>query len=1013
MKTTWAGLAANTQNAFRRMGEGILSALDDVFMGINGRNLIQNLLGFDAEGNEVGNSVKKVIDGISKSIQGWIRANPDYFIEFLDTLKQINWNGLLTGFGKGLLQTLDDIKAFAEFFSGQRTNALTSGIKKFFGVFGLKEAEDFGKFMARMPLYGRVLNIAGGLLKGMRGIIATIGTALAMPFLLRQSGRGGLFGIFGKMIGSPKSARQLTQTLKSLPSVGGMLKGLVKSLIPALTVLGNVALFTGAGVIAFGGIKIALEQLRGIVDIINGFSDADMVLAKDVATKIVAFLSALTAVSAGFGAAFMSMGVAGGTIAGWTLGIAGVIAGVTAIFSGIAALDMWFIKSAFKSFSEAISYLKKGLEEINQIKGLKVEKSAIQDVMESFNGAVALLHPKTSTAFGDRAITNFEASNIKKVMDNLAQAISSLKKITDTFKEARNFGGFSTSTVGNVKKIFRDLADIYNTIVSEFSGGGGKSGITEKGAIKVTNIIDSTKKTFDLLIGKGGLISQINSMSKKLPDITDVVNYDGSSIISKVTNQLDKLFDSIGDMYTTILKNINGGEGKSGISEKKSGEFKSILENTQGIFTLIVGENGLINQINKMAYEIPSVTSGSGYSGISKISQVKVYLTDLFDRISELYSDEVWKRSELLQAVNVDSQYRQVIENLQATFESIIGENGIISQINKMAQELPNLTQGRGYSGVSLLSHAVNGIKDLFLRLSDIYTYFKGSALFEDGDTGTFANDMENVKTAMGYISDAITTIGQIYEALPSLTGEDGEFTVATKIGELISSLTSAFNEEQVATLTGQITAFKQSISEALQSITDLGEEIIIESSVKLAEGFQTSVDDVVTTLENAAKAINDAWKLIPDSLSKTINVSVSYDTSRVQSFPNLNVPTHLNTGGYAGGMGKVLYRSKGGDIFGSIFKPKGKDIVPSMLAVGEYVHQKKAVDFWGIDFMRKVNRMDIRGVMGELTSKAMNNASRSSVVNNYYNNQKVIQNITTNSTDFAFRSASRFAGAF
>ena len=66
---------------------------------------------------------------------------------------------------------------------------------------------------------------------------------------------------------------------------------------------------------------------------------------------------------------------------------------------------------------------------------------------------------------------------------------------------------------------------------------------------------------------------------------------------------------------------------------------------------------------------------------------------------------------------------------------------------------------------------------------------------------------------------------------------------------------------------------------------------------------------------------------------------------------------------------------------------------------------------------MRKVNNLDIRGAMDELMYKAGNMASlnsRSTTINNYYNNnQRVVQNISTNSPDFAFRTASRFVGAF
>ena len=132
-----------------------------------------------------------------------------------------------------------------------------------------------------------------------------------------------------------------------------------------------------------------------------------------------------------------------------------------------------------------------------------------------------------------------------------------------------------------------------------------------------------------------------------------------------------------------------------------------------------------------------------------------------------------------------------------------------------------------------------------------------------------------------------------------------------------------------------------------------------------------------------------------------------------VQSFPSLGVPSGLSTGGMAIGNGRVLYRAKGGD---TLFKPRGTDTIPAMLSPGEYVHRKKAVDFFGIDFMRKVNRLDVRGAIESLMARAggMSGIGRQTIVNNTYNNNS---NVTINNASagagFTFKSASRFAGAF
>ena len=86
------------------------------------------------------------------------------------------------------------------------------------------------------------------------------------------------------------------------------------------------------------------------------------------------------------------------------------------------------------------------------------------------------------------------------------------------------------------------------------------------------------------------------------------------------------------------------------------------------------------------------------------------------------------------------------------------------------------------------------------------------------------------------------------------------------------------------------------------------------------------------------------------------------------------------------------------------------------MLTPGEYVHNKRAVSTFGIDFMRKVNNLDVKGAMNELMHRAGNmaNVNRGATVNYYNNNnQKVVINNNGNpGAGFTFKSASRFVGA-
>ena len=177
MKMSFEGLSANIQNAAKRMGEGIIKSLDEVFQGYNGRTLLQTLLGVDAEGHDMGDGVKHWIDDLSASIQNWIKSHPEEITEFFETLKSMDWKGLLKGFGEGMLQVLDVFKKFAEWASD-------------------KDLSKVGKFMAWSNVIGNVLLVAGGLLKGTRHIWGLIGA------LGKTIGKGGILGgLLGTILG--------------------------------------------------------------------------------------------------------------------------------------------------------------------------------------------------------------------------------------------------------------------------------------------------------------------------------------------------------------------------------------------------------------------------------------------------------------------------------------------------------------------------------------------------------------------------------------------------------------------------------------------------------------------------------------------------------------------------------------------------------------------------------------------------------------------------------------------
>ena len=119
------------------------------------------------------------------------------------------------------------------------------------------------------------------------------------------------------------------------------------------------------------------------------------------------------------------------------------------------------------------------------------------------------------------------------------------------------------------------------------------------------------------------------------------------------------------------------------------------------------------------------------------------------------------------------------------------------------------------------------------------------------------------------------------------------------------------------------------------------------------------------------------------------------------------------STGGYVEKhFTRPQYRSSGG----SIFKRRGKDTVPAMLAPGEYVLQGQAVSKVGLPFLQRLNNLDVAGAIRSLSLRQMGSytPSTSTRITNNNNNAKVTQNFygAGGNPRYAFQIANRYVGA-
>lgn len=205
MKQTWDAVAQNVQNRLNAMGEGILKTLDEVFTSLDGRNFLQHVLGVDKKGNYIGGGLRGLIDDMSKSAQEWIRNNPDKILDFFETLQKIDWKGIVSGFAE-----------------------MGMYLGKFYAFLGkIAGNAEFIKFMINLNMFGKAIQTAGGLLKG-------LATPISWIITLMRFGKGKeVGGDVGQFVGELTDVGKKTEAM-ALTWQGVASKAVVIAAIPAI-----------------------------------------------------------------------------------------------------------------------------------------------------------------------------------------------------------------------------------------------------------------------------------------------------------------------------------------------------------------------------------------------------------------------------------------------------------------------------------------------------------------------------------------------------------------------------------------------------------------------------------------------------------------------------------------------------------------------------------------------------------------------------------------------------------
>ena len=654
----------------------------------------------------------------------------------------------------------------------------------------------------------------------------------------------------------------------------------------------------------------------------------------------------------------------------------------------------------FKKFSKFASAIKPGMI----IKGFV-------PAIEVIGGIGAVITTASLTVAANAYLIKKSVDSFIGIADGITALTKSIKKIKDPDFD-----------LGTVRNAINSIYDVYDIIYGEKTGqktrAANKAGTSmiqhEKGIADMSG--RKLKSTADAIEQMDTMFGNMNNLRKTLDKLKGFKGFEEEEI-----DAVNSMIQGLGILFESMKQSW-----EDNIDAKSVEEFADITGQTKGMFDSIKQIADIIPSLQK---SLAPIMQG-GVSGMGMGRSPMQFIRDtlggeygLFAIIRDIYHSiydymmgykgdaDGFK----LEGSDVE-EMTGIMDNVKTMFSSI---SEMVSTFPELMKGLTPMMQGSTPgAGDSLFSAMKNQITEMMRGLGEIVQTINT----EIPDTG-------DIETRTSGLATAMENIGSVVSKLASLgTGEmastDGAaFTAISNIKTLISNLATSLNTDTIASLQIAVSQFKSSVDEIFATLnTDLSE---VEVEVKI-DGKVTGVDELVSDIQAADRAIRNAVNAVQKYYSRTINITLHREVNVTGTDPS-----KVDVGGSGGGggtpwhtggripshKGQALYRAKGGDIFSKIFKPKGTDTVPAMLTPGEYVMRKKAVDTFGAKFMQRINHMDVAGAFRELSAKfggIVTNNGGTYITNNITNNNSptINQHINTNNPNFAYKRSSRYVMA-
>lgn len=622
---------------------------------------------------------------------------------------------------------------------------------------------------------------------------------------------------------------------------------------------------------------------------------------------------------------------------------------------------------------------------------------------------------------------NGTLNGVKNGVNNITTILGSVKDMVASLSDAEtalnNYGG-SAKISESMGSIISMLGDTLNTLsngelgdlmaffddTSEGIGLMGENFMLSnigKAISTITNVLDAVSE----------VQSKLNGISTyAMQGIDAKGNKTGNSFserIGAIMYEVKSALDAVAGENAGFGEQITSGLTNKALTFNESTYAKAM----DTIGTVLDSVVALQNKLNSIStYAIQGVDANGNSSGFSLSERVGAIIGQVKDILSLVGGDNDNALTAGWEALA--KKFDSIkIDELKAAFEKI-GE--LITTVTEMQTTL-NSTGLEDSEGINEL---FNNLRTVLTNISTL----GANIPFDTSDIGNWTNRAD-VAEQMSLMFDQLKDMLVKLKAMESLigemeVGEDGGYTVVTKIQNLMNGITGAFaglSTDSGSASLEAITSLAQAINmlmDAMQSFSSASEKTTT-TTTNLSTSFQTaqtdagnlstSLDTLSAAAGSGALALNGMTSSASSMISAFQSAAAAANAliSAINSIPDSKTVS-VSTTGSVKGLTKATKRAIGG----TIFRKSGTDTVPAMLTPGEFVIRKSSAQLLGNNVLNRLNHSDLTGAMMALSNKVGLGGYSVNNTKNYNNNAQVTQNITTNNPNYSYRRARRWAMA-